>query len=880
MFILSIGQARQGFDAQVDELYGLLSQRLASSEAALNSFAGIYQASHGLSGNELTLISTRLRESYPQVLMTMYAAAITEAEVPEFEQEMRGLGFPEFAIHGGGELARPTDPHLALSFVDEMTPTSVQLLGADLAAAPELSLALAQAIDDAAVVAVVTNRFTGTKKWVLAKSVYFGNFVPDSTADRRRQLQGVFLFVLDLNALMSVGEQRYGQLGWRLVTTSALESEAGYTLFERPIPDVALSGAVGARSFSAERIFRVGQQSLGLEVVARPALLGLYMRAGATMLILAILAFAVIVAMRSRRLARLEQEQAREALFLEREKAEVTLKSIADAVMTVDTDCRIVYLNPVARDLIGHADESVEGQSLEDVIEVLDPVTGASELNLEGGCLDCLSAGPSYLLRCRDGREIHVKFSISELRDAQGELAGAVYALHDVSREWALTKKLVYQARHDQLTGLPNRNEFEARLRDALIESHTTDKTHAVFYLDLDQFKLVNDTCGHMVGDRLLKQVSDRLRTVIRGEDIVARLGGDEFGVLLYHCDVEHAAETGERLCKEIAEFRFTHDGKAFGLGVSIGAVMLNSDSGTLAEVLSAADMACYAAKDRGRSCVHMYRADDQVIARRHREMQWSGRLRTALEEDELTLCLQKIAPIAAAPGDRSSQTGLSEFLLRLPDEDGELALPMAFIPAAERYDLMPRIDRWVVRNAFRAIRELRGDNPDALYSINLSGQSMGEPDLAEFVIEQLERERISASNVCFEITETAAISNLSEAVRFVECLRAVGCRFALDDFGAGVSSFGYLKHLAPDFLKIDGQFVRGIAHDPVDRALLETIANIGKVLGIKTIAEWVEDEETLDMLKEFGIDYAQGFHIEEPQPVAAPEPRLLSAVG
>ncbi|MEM7250745.1 MAG: EAL domain-containing protein [Pseudomonadota bacterium] len=536
---------------------------------------------------------------------------------------------------------------------------------------------------------------------------------------------------------------------------------------------------------------------------------------------------------------------------------------MADAVMTTDAACRVRYMNPVAEALTGWTRASAEGRTLGQLFEVLDPLSGSNELKTGEGALECLAAGPTYLLRCTDGRELHVKFSISPLSDSQGRVNGAVFAFHDVSREWALTKKLVYQARHDSLTGLPNRSEFEARVRDALSHCQSQQMCHAVLYLDLDQFKLVNDTCGHPVGDRLLKQVSGRLRAAIGPGDIVARLGGDEFGVLIYDCSEEEAAEVGERLRNEVDSFRFTHADKAFDLGVSIGCVVLDEHSGSLSDILSVADMACYAAKERGRNCVHIYGADDELIAHRHREMAWSGRLRHALENHQLTLCAQRIRPC-----NNDGSPELVEFLLRLTEADGQSTLPMAFIPAAERYDLMPRIDRWVILEAFAAIRRLERLGERATYSINLSGQSMGDAELAQFVIDQLAMHRISPRRVCFEITETAAISNLTEALRFVHRLRAIGCRFALDDFGAGVSSFGYLRHLSPDFLKIDGQFVRDIADDPVDRALLETIVNVGKVLGIQTIAEWVEDEPTLNVLREIDVDYVQGFHVGRPTPV------------
>lgn len=464
---------------------------------------------------------------------------------------------------------------------------------------------------------------------------------------------------------------------------------------------------------------------------------------------------------------------------------------------------------------------------------------------------------------------------------------GVIYACaRDITQSHQLEDRLFWQTKHDTLTGLYNRQEFEIQVRETILASKQSGIHNALCYLDLDQFKVVNDICGHAGGDELLQQLTNLIKKSIRPADILARLGGDEFGILLKQCSLEEAKTIADDIRSLIKQFRFSWEEKIFNLSVSIGLVAINRDSHNFSTVLSAADAACYAAKEKGRNQVFVYRHDDRELSRQRGERQWVARITRALEEDRFRLYCQKIISLK----DGKNQE-YYEILLRLLDRDGKLVLPMAFIPAAENYDLMPAIDRWVIATFFAAYsdhcvsptppmkhRFLRGHStgnskladccPDKIYTINLSGASINSDSFFSFLKEQFALHSISPRNICFEITETTAICNLAKAAEFIAELKELGCLFALDDFGSGMSSLAYLKNLPVDFLKIDGSFVKNMLDDPVDHATVDCFNRIGHVMNMKTIAEFVENELVIEKLQKLGIDYAQGYGIEQPKPL------------
>ena len=562
-----------------------------------------------------------------------------------------------------------------------------------------------------------------------------------------------------------------------------------------------------------------------------------------------------------------ERKLYEEALFREKESAQITLQSIGDGVITCDEHGRVEYLNPVAEELTGWRLEDSLGRTIDEIFrafheETCEPLENPLAVAVRR-IRSIKSVRPMLLIR-KDGNELYIESTASPIRDGTGTVTGGVLVFHDVSESRELNRRLSYHASHDVLTGLVNRREFETRLERALKSAKARETSYALCYIDLDQFKIVNDTCGHSAGDALLGQVGALLKSKVRWRDTLARLGGDEFGVLLESCSLEEALRTAESLREAIRNFRYTWEDRSFRLGCSIGVVPITAENEDVASVLSAADSACGAAKESGRNRVHCFEENDIDLMRRRREMQWAARINNALEESRFELFRMTILPLQKEDAGEHF-----ELLLRMRDESGKIVAPDQFIAAAERYGITPSIDRWVIDSAFRwLVSEADERKRLAMCSINLSGQSLGDDKFLPYVIEQFHRSGIDGSKICFEITETAAIANFSQASRFIQALKELGCKFALDDFGTGLSSFGYLKHFPVDFLKIDGSFVKGVLHDPIDREMVRSINEIGHLTGKQTIAEWAENAEIIEVLRGLGVDYAQGYGVSQPQRV------------
>ncbi|MEB3212695.1 MAG: EAL domain-containing protein [Leptolyngbyaceae bacterium] len=571
-----------------------------------------------------------------------------------------------------------------------------------------------------------------------------------------------------------------------------------------------------------------------------------------------------------------EQKRAKEALFQEKELAEITLKSIGDAVITTDHHGHITYLNPVAEELTGWSNRDAKGQNIPTVLNIIHESTRESVVNPIEQVLQeqrTVELAHHTVLISRQGREYAIEDSAAPIFNLSKQLVGTVMVFRDVTHSRELSNQLSWQAQHDGLTGLYNRWRFEQDLAQAISEASKDQQTHCLCYLDLDQFKIVNDTCGHRAGDELLRQVAHDLQRYVRSSDVLARLGGDEFGILLYGCPIENAKPIAQKLQDSIRDFRFVWGDKTFAIGVSIGIVTINQESLDLAAVLSAADAACYAAKDAGRNRIHIYQANDQVLNRQRDERQWTVKIQHALEHDLFQLHYQKITPTVPTDSHLSDHY---EILVRMVNEEtGTVIPPMAFIPAAERYGLMPAIDRWVVqsfcRNYEKVCRQITFSRSceRPKFMLNLSGASICSEQFLATLLEIFRSNHELAHQICFEITETAAIANLNQAADFIRKLRKYGCQFALDDFGSGMSSFGYLKSLPVDYLKIDGNFVRDILEDPIDFTIVKFIHTISKTIGMKTIAEFVENQIVRDRLHEIGVDYVQGYGIAMPTPLS-----------
>ncbi|MEW5787633.1 MAG: EAL domain-containing protein [Pseudomonadota bacterium] len=560
-----------------------------------------------------------------------------------------------------------------------------------------------------------------------------------------------------------------------------------------------------------------------------------------------------------------EQKAIEARLYEERERAQVTLASIGDAVLTTDAEGNVTFMNGMAESLTGWRRGEAAGLPVESVVVLVNEESrehAPNPVTLSRQTGQAASLAEHTLLINREGREYAIDDSAAPIHDREGRLVGVVMVFHDVTATRELTRQMRWQVTHDRLTGLHSRQEFEHRLGALVEEARDGRGEHALLYMDLDNFKIVNDTCGHLAGDELLKQLAFLLAEHMRRNDTLGRLGGDEFAALLENCPLEKAQDIAENLRQAVQDFRFTWEGKNFDVGVSIGLTMVDRDTASSAEALAAADVACYAAKDGGRNRVHVHTRGSQESATRRQEMHLAANIRSALDGGRFVLYAQEIR--ALHPGTREGRH--YEVLVRMLDEHGELVQPGMFIPAAERYSLMPQVDCWVVENTLARMAE--HSSRDMALTINLSGLCFRDEDTVRCIRQALERHGIAPGRITFEITETAAVAQLTQAVAFMRQMKALGCRFALDDFGSGMSSFSYLKTLPVDVLKIDGAFVRDMQNDPADRAFVEAIHRVAHTLGKETVAEFAESDDIIAALKEIGVDYAQGYAIGKPRPL------------
>ena len=541
------------------------------------------------------------------------------------------------------------------------------------------------------------------------------------------------------------------------------------------------------------------------------------------------------------------------------------LDGVADGVIVSTRDDAIGYVNAAARAMLQRSEDELIGRRLDGVFQLEADRSALQMLGVEPG-----EESPRFHPDARPmllvSGERRLPVDLLSLDVGSGPAATRVLVLHDRSQLNDLRLSIAERARYDKLTGLFNRHEFDRCLANLVEDAEASGRTHALLYIDLDQFKVINDTCGHQAGDELLRQVGTQLRKVVQFGDIVSRLGGDEFGILLCSIESDEAVGVAKRVCQDIASIRFAWGSYSFAIGASVGVSVINSWTRHPDAALREADSACYAAKDKGRNRVHLYAENDRQLSKRHGEMRWLSRINKALDEDRLRIVQQRIAPIQ--PG---IHRDMAEILVRIESPEGEQIAPGAFIPAAERYNLMPLVDRWVIR---KVLEQLAGGNaehdPIERYTINLSGLSLGDPDFLSYIVKEFERLSVDPRRICFEVTETAAVASYTRAVRFMSLLREIGCRFALDDFGSGMSSFGYLRELPVDYLKIDGMFVRNLEIDPFHRAIIKSIIDVDHAAGMQTIAEHVDSDGALDILRELGADYVQGFFIDRPVPFGA----------
>ncbi|NCF25053.1 MAG: EAL domain-containing protein [Gammaproteobacteria bacterium] len=553
------------------------------------------------------------------------------------------------------------------------------------------------------------------------------------------------------------------------------------------------------------------------------------------------------------------------SLSRSKRQAQYTLESIGEGIITTDNDGHIDYMNRAAETLIGTSRDDAAGHRIGELFTLVDDSDRRPLGDPVERCLAMrrrVNMGRRAVMVTQDGEQEHsVELSASPIRGPSDSISGTVVVFHDVGELRGLTRRMSYQATHDPLTGLVNRREFERRLDEAMDSAHAEEVVHMLFYMDLDRFKAVNDSCGHLAGDNMLREVATLIKDQVRDSDFVGRLGGDEFGALLIGCPIDKARQIATDICIAVADYRFVWKDKIFNIGISIGLVEISHISGTVQDVMSAADSACYVAKQEGRGKVHIYSARDEAVARERGDIRWLRELQAALHDDSFELAVQPIIAMS-----RGADSGPAvEVLIRLPGRGSE-SDTADFLRPAQRYQLMPQIDRWVVNATLIALSsgELKVPGHRSC-AVNLSGQTIADDAFLGFVVEALDRTGVAPSMICFEVTERAILDNVKQAQRFIEVLHGIGCEFSLDDFGSGMGSFSSLKHLPIDYLKIDGMYTHNLQTDLVNQEMVAAMIKLARTMEFRVVAEQVERQEDFDWLRDIGVDYVQGYFVDRP---------------
>lgn len=853
-----------------------ISKKIEGLKTVMASLKGLHYASTELTDNELSLYAKELREQ------TSYIASVGRYDyVPDndriiFEERMSEKGLFNFKItninQGGLPKPRITqDSYYPISNLEPLEPENARLLGADFSAVANLRKKLDDiTASNTSLLAILPAQWPSGGGMVVFAPVYRGNAAPSMPAARMNQSAGGFWISIDMDALvegLNPNVKRFDAIA-RVKNADSSTMVFGHLGVE---PEASYLSSIYLRKATMQT-WTVGESSLAFNFqhdlgFTKTKLIYFFT---ALISILAVTSLFTVYIL-SRRSAAQDQQDSQAALFEERERAEKTLNTVQDAIIALDSDMRVVHINPAAAIQFNSTAADTLGRSMDNFVQfrLVGNEFGIFNIKeaLEGAYAN--SKHEFDVTPANEDSDFVLRLTITSSVNTENKVTGHVLVLRDISQERRLTKKLAYQANHDALTGCTNRHYFENVLTDLVNNLPGSNAVHALCYMDLDQFKVINDTCGHAAGDQLLIDLTNNLKTITSENDVLSRLGGDEFGLIMMNVDEGEASLRTQRIYDFFQNYVFQYENKAFSVRASIGVVHIDESSDNLKSVLASADFACYAAKDSGRNSVYVYSKTDDAIAERTEELSWLPRLRKAIENDEFRLLVQAVASVDGLCNNGDKPIKHYEFLIRLKNEDGSLSTPWQFIQAAERYDLMTEIDRWVIRNAFRMVAELKdGVCKDCSFSINLSGQSAADGTLKDYIQEQLDYYKVNPANVWFEITETAAISNFSVAVDLINSIRSLGSLVALDDFGSGLSSFGYLKNLPVDILKIDGQFVKEIAKNPIDREMVRAIHQVGQSMGIKTVAEFVEDEDILQVLLDIGVQYAQGYHIGKPMPI------------
>lgn len=876
--VWGLNEEEHEFRHEAIKIAELLNERLNQNKAALEGLAAMYHAMDEVEHDQFFRYAQQMLANYRQLQAVSYHERVLADDLPSFEREHRSKGFFGFQVReknlGSDSPWQPVNHRPVYFPAVFVYPTNVvyaELLGYDSYSDPVLKAAIDEAMRTGAVAESAPLRLqNGKLGYVLFKVLKGRDSGFRSAADKKANAKQARPVSPSHVHLVSIQVEAKEMLPSSIVPRTGTQVSVYYTGTGESIPFLTLGRREGmtfwGMNFSQDLLDKGHAFTLGIsEPISLHAI-----RIEGMLIALAVIALLALIGFMRIRYA-LERSQAKQDLYRQQARSEAALHSIGDAVITTSQQGIVEHMNRMAEGLTGWRLSEARGMPLQKVFRIRDELSGGSLLS---PVEKCIKEGrtvrldePVVLLSGGEDTSL-IETGASPIRGPQGTIIGAVLVFHDISKEREMEDRILYQSNHDSLTGLLDRGEFERQLRKALAVTKDSNTQHALCYMDLDQFKLVNDTCGHEAGDELLVQLSALLLATVRDTDYLARLGGDEFGILLMDCSLEFAEGKAESLRELVKEFRFIWEGKSFEVGFGIGVVPITANSGEAIDVLRAADAACYAAKSRGRNQIFLYQSDDPELAKRRGEMRWARRIGEALQNHHFQLYYQAIESIHG----EEDNTFHCELLMRTQEENGELISPEEFIPAAERYNLMTDIDRWVVNTAMPMIAQLHQQamrqGQSILCGINLSGQSLGDEAFLSYVRNLLAAYQVPPRAVCFEITETSAIANFDVALEFMRIMGEQGCSFALDDFGTGMSSFTYLKRLPVNYLKIDGSFVRDMLENEVDHAMVESIHRIAHVMGIKTIAEFVEDAAILARLREMGVDYAQGYAIGHPAPL------------
>ncbi|MFK7891763.1 MAG: EAL domain-containing protein [Granulosicoccus sp.] len=853
-----------------------VGDRIGVIKTVLASLEGLYYVSPDLGTAKLEQFTRKLLDNAPYIAMLGRYESILRDERENYESRMTYEGNPRFTLKEFDEQWKPVDradrsQYYPVSLLEPLEPATASLIGFDFGSVSGMAAMLKTvAKDNTIIMAMPPDAWPYPGNLLVFSPVYRGKETPDSEQALLKQSSGGFWVNINFAELLSGITPLTANFD---IQVEIVNGDTRQKLLEQ---SARLNKDIYFTDFYEPNIFEetwVTSDSVAL-VISLKKPLGLTK----SVILIAAVAISVVLLMAALLLAHIAARQAairdhlesHNKLIDEREKAQKTLNTVQDAIITLDSEFCILHLNSAATILLNIRHQEAVSRQMAELLKFCETGSTDTEFDIRDAFANLQYSGKNEFDvipagYCSDNFVLRLSLSSSQTHD--GDVSGHVVVLRDISHERRLSKKLAYQANYDALTGCTNRHFFEEKL-DALVnEIHVNHSSHTLCYMDLDQFKIINDSCGHRAGDQLLIELTHRLRARIRENDILSRIGGDEFGLIIVDSNPEAASAVYQRVFDLFQNFVFKHEQIVFSVTASIGVVHLDDSYTSMNHVLAAADIACYSAKDSGRNSLSVFSKHDKGMQERSVEFSWLSRLQTALQENQFRLYLQPVVSLSKTP-DKAEITHF-EFLLRLTDVDGSEITPWRIIQAAERYNLMRDVDRWVIDNALQTVSRLKaGPGKHCSYSINLSGQSAADKTFKTYLQEKYTQYQIDPAMIWFELTETAAISHFSVAVDLMKSIQNLGSKVALDDFGSGLSSFGYLKNLPVDVIKIDGQFVKEIAKNPIDREMVRAIHDVGQAMNIQSVAEFVEDEETLAELAKIGIDYAQGYLLGKPQKI------------